>query len=440
MPDRRIRLGVLALFIFAALVAIYLYLTGGAARLPIEQTMGLRPTIAAPDKRLVPVIVAPKAVGWAEGATPTPAAGLAVGAFATGLDHPRWLLVLDNGDVLVAETRGPDATMNSGVRGLVEGWLQDRVGASGVSANRITLLRDTNGDGKADLRSVLLDGLNAPFGMAVAGDHLYVGNTDALVRFPFKPGETRITATGEKIMDLPTGGHWTRNVVANADGSRLYVTVGSATNAGERGLEYEKNRAAVFEVYTENKGSRIFAAGMRDPVGLAWEPESKRLWGVVNERDELGSDLVPDFLTEVEFGGHYGWPWYYWRGYPDPRVPEPDEDMRQYLTKPDYALGAHTTPLGLAFATGARLGPAFASGAFIGLHGSWNRRPVSGYKVVFVPFAKGRPTGLPRDVLTGFLDQDGDAQGRPAGVAIDGKGGLLVADDVGNHIWRVTAR
>mgnify|MGYP000931712434 CR=1 FL=1 len=401
---------------------------------------GPRPIITTPDRRWIPVLIVPRAVGWEKGAAPTPAKGLAVKAFADGLDSPRQLIVLPNGDVLVAEARGPKDNTDGGLRGWIEEFLMNRAGAGGKSPDRIVLLRDINGDGVADFRSVLLEGVASPFGMALVGDQLYVGATNALLRYPFKVGQTKITAPGETIMPLPENGHWTRNIIANEDGSRIYVAVGSATNIGERGLEFEEKRAAVYEVYTKTKGFRIYTAGMRNPIGLAWEPESKALWGVVQERDELGSDLPPDYLTEVQFGSHYGWPWYYWGGYIDPRVPEPDTDMRQYTERPDYALGPHVGAVGLTFATGEKLGPAFASGAFVGLHGSWNRRPLSGYKVVFVPFAKGLPTGKPKDVLTGFLNDDEQAQGRPAGVAIDGKGALLVADDVGNRIWRVTAR
>lgn len=440
MPDRKIRLGVLGLIIGVALLAAYLYFVGGTSRLSVEDVTGTRPIITTPDQRFTPVVSVPKAIGWSAGEAPTPAKGLAVKAFAEGLDHPRNLIVLSNGDVLVAESKGPEGNTTGGFKGWIEAMLMDRAGAAGKSANRIILLRDTDGDGVADFRSVLLDGLNAPFGMAQVGDLLYVGATNALLRYPFKVGDTRIAAKGETIMPLPENGHWTRNIVANADGSRLYVAVGSATNIGERGLDFENKRAAVYEVYPKTGGFRIYTAGLRNPIGLAWEPESKDLWGVVNERDELGSDLPPDYLTEIQFGAHFGWPWYYWGGYVDPRIDPPEDDMRQYTERPDYALGPHVAPVGLAFATGEKLGADFRSGAFIGLHGSWNRRPLSGYKVVFVAFAKGFPTGKPRDVLTGFLDADENARGRPAGIAIDGKGALLVADDVGNRIWRVTAR
>jgi glucose/arabinose dehydrogenase len=440
MPDRRIRFGVLAAFLFAIIVGVWIYLNGGQAQLSVDAVTGPKPQITEPDQRLVPTVSIAKAVGWPAGAKPAAASGLDVKPFAENLDHPRWMLVLSNGDVLVAETNGPQ-NKGGGFRGWVMRTVMGRVGAAVPSANRITLLRDTNGDGVADQRSVLLKGLASPFGMALVGDQLYVGNHNALVRVPFKIGQTRIDAKPEKLLNLPPGGHWTRNVVANADGSRLYVAIGSLTNIADQGLEAEANRANILELDPKKPHDyRIYAAGLRNPVGMAWEPTSGMLWTVVNERDELGSDLVPDYLTAVQFGGSYGWPWYYWSGYTDSRVPEPDQDMRQYLTRPDYALGPHVAALGLSFAEGASLGPRFTDGAFIGLHGSWNRKPLSGYKVIFVPFRNGRPAGKPVDILTGFLNADEQAQGRPVGVVLDSKGALLVADDVGNKIWRVTAK
>jgi glucose/arabinose dehydrogenase len=439
MPDRTIRLGVLAVFLLAAFIGIYVYLSGGRALLPVEAVTGPTPQLSEPQTRVIPIVNVAKAVGWPAGAKPAAATGLSVKAFADKLDHPRWLLVLPNGDVLVAETDSPPRE-GGGMRGWATKLVMGRAGAGGPSANRITLLRDTNNDGVADQRSVLLKGLNSPFGMALVGEQLYVGNTNSLVRFPFKPGQTRIDAKPQKILNLPSGGHWTRNVVANADGSKLYIAVGSASNIAEGGIEAEANRADILEVDPKTGDYRIYAGGLRNPVGMAWEPATNLLWSVVNERDEMGGDMVPDYLTAVQFGGFYGWPYYYWGGYIDKRAPEPDRDMRQYTVRPDYALGPHVGALGLSFAKGATLGPRFADGAFIGLHGSWNRKPKSGYKVIFVPFSKGRPAGKPVDVLTGFLNADEQAQGRPVGVAVDGKGALLVADDVGNTIWRVTAK
>ena len=440
MPDLKIRLGVLGAFLLAILIGGYFYLTSGGATLPETAEIGPTPQITEPDMRLVPSFKVPKAVGWADGAAPPAAPGLKVKAFAAGLDHPRWMLVLPNGDVLVAETAAPPRK-GGGIRGWIESWMMSRAGANVPSANRITLLRDSDGDGVADQRSVLLSGLNSPFGMALVGGQLYVADNDALLRFPFTPGQTHIAAKPVKVLRLPAGGrHWTRNVVASADGSKLYVAVGSSTNVGEDGIDAEQNRAAVLEVDPKTGDYRIFAGGMRNPVGMAWEPATKQLWTVVNERDEMGGDLVPDYLTSVQFGGFYGWPYYYWGGYTDHRAPEPERDLRQYTARPDYALGAHVSALGLSFAQGEKLGPQYADGAFVGLHGSWNRRPLSGYKVIFVPFEKGQPIGMPKDVLTGFLNKDEQAQGRPAGVAIDRQGALLVADDVGNRIWRVTAQ
>ena len=422
---------------------LYWLTRGTPAKLTLAQTQGPKPEIPDPTTSLIPTVKVAPAIGWKPGEAPTPAAGLKVGAFAAGLDHPRWLLLLPNGDVLVAETNAPPKPDDGGgIKGWVQGLVMKRAGATVPSANRITLLRDTDGDGVADLRSPLLTGLNSPFGMALLGGNLYVANADALVRFPFTPGQTRITAPATKVTDLPGGPinhHWTKNVIASADGSRLYVTVGSNSNVGERGMAAEEGRAAIWEVDPATGRHRIYAYGIRNPNGMALEPTTGKLFTVVNERDELGSDMVPDYLTRVEFGGFYGWPYYYWGGYIDSRAPEPAEDMRQYSVRPDYALGPHTASLGLAFADGATLGPRFANGAFIGQHGSWNRKPMSGYKVIYVPFTKGRPTGRPVDVLTGFLDAQDNAHGRPVGVIKDKTGALLVADDVGNRIWRVSA-
>jgi glucose/arabinose dehydrogenase len=432
------RLVFLAVILIGAIAALWFFGREPEGQ-PLAATTGPNPTLSAPVRSILPTISVAKAVGWKAGEKPTPARGLTVDLFADRLDHPRWLLALPNGDVLVAESNSPPRE-GGGIRDRVMGWALGRAGAGGPSANRITLLRDADGDGKAEGRSVLLGGLNSPFGMALAGDWLYIANSDALVRVPFRPGQMKIDAKPDVVVKLPGGAdHWARNVVANADGSKLYVTVGSASNIGDTGLEAEEGRAAIWEVDAKTGNHRIYAYGLRNPNGLAWEPSTKELWTVVNERDMIGPDLVPDYLTSVDFGGFYGWPWYYWGGYVDKRVPEPDDDMREYVVRPDYALGAHTAPLGLAFAKDTKLGPRYADGAFIGRHGSWNRRPLSGYDVIFVPFAKGRPMGMPVPVLTGFLDADQRARGRPAGVAVDRAGGLLVADDVGNRVWRVSA-
>lgn len=412
------------------------------AELPEDAVTGAQPRLSRAREQTIPTVRIAKPIGWTGDTMPTPPQGLRVQPFARGLDHPRWLYRLANGDVLVAESNSPPRE-GGGLKGWVMKLFMGRAGAGVPSANRITLLRDADGDGVAEQRSALLTGLNSPFGMAVVGDWLYVANTDALVRFPFRLGQTRITAKAEKVVDLPGGGnHWTRNVVANPEGKTLFVTVGSASNIAEDGLEIEKNRAAILEVDPLVKKFRIYASGLRNPNGMAFEPNSRALWTVVNERDMIGSDMPPDYMTRVEFGGFYGWPWHYWGGYVDDRVQPQRPDLREYTARPDYALGAHTASLGLAFAGDAKLGSRFASGAFIGQHGSWNRVPPSGYKVVFVPFAaNGFPVkgAKPVDVLTGFLDQDGKARGRPVGVITDRSGGLLVADDVGNVIWRVSA-
>ena len=402
---------------------------------------GPNPRLPAPEKSLIPTVHIAKAIGWPAGVKPTPAAGLQVQAFATGLAHPRWLLALPNGDVLVAETNAPPKPEdNKGIKGKVMKLVQKRAGAGVESPNRITLLRDADGDGVAEGKHEFLKGLNSPFGMALVGGSLYVANADAIVRFPYKPGQTSITEQAEKVVDLPGGPinhHWTKNIIASKDGSKLYATVGSNSNVAENGIPAEEGRAAIWEVDVKNKTKRLFATGLRNPVGLAWEPTSGALWTVVNERDELGNDLVPDYMTSVKDGAFYGWPYSYFGGHVDERVKPQRPDLVAKAVVPDYALGGHTASLGLSFAEGSNLPAAFRAGAFIGQHGSWNRKPRSGYKVVFVPFAGGKPSGSPIDVLTGFLHDD-EARGRPVGVVFDRKGALLVADDVGNAIWRVS--
>jgi glucose/arabinose dehydrogenase len=413
----------------------YLFGRADVARLSVDAVSGAKPKITDAREQKIPTIKIAEVVGWQSGAKPVAAAGLSVAEFADKLDHPRWLYQLPNGDVLVAESNKPP-TAPEGITDVVMGWLMTRAGAGVPSANRITLLRDTDADGRADVRSVFLKGLNSPFGMVLVGDRLFIGNHDAVWEFPYATGQTAITAKPIELVKLPGGGnHWAKNIVASEDGKLLYVGVGSASNIGERGMDAEDRRANILEVSIEAKTMRIYASGLRNPVGMAWEPTSKALWTVVNERDMLGSDLAPDYMTRVEFGGFYGWPYTYWGGYEDPRV-EPRPDLLQYTKRPDYALGPHTASLGLAFGS---LG-GFANGMFVGQHGSWNRVPVSGYKIVFVPFgANGYPNGPMRDVLTGFLDADGNARGRPVGVIADQSGALLVADDVGNRIWRVSA-
>ncbi|MBC7955590.1 MAG: sorbosone dehydrogenase family protein [Cytophagales bacterium] len=427
----------------ALLLAACLGACGDVATLTVAEGSGPRPTLPPPNAALIPTVNIAPAVGWPPGATPTSAPGTHVGVFADALDHPRWLHVLPNGDVLVAETNAPPKPEDGkSIKGWVMGKVMKRAGAATPSANRITLLRDTNGDGVADVRTVLLEGLHSPFGMALVGNNLYVANSDAVMRFPYITGETRITAPGVKLLDLPAGPinhHWTKNLIASPDGSKLYVTVGSNSNVGERGMQAEEGRAAIWEIDAATGTHRIFAHGLRNPNGMAWEPGSRALWTVVNERDEIGSDLVPDYLTSVRDGGFYGWPYSYFGPHVDERVKPPRPDLVARAIAPDYALGPHTASLGLASSAGSTLPAVFGHGMFIGQHGSWNRRPHSGYKVIFVPFEGGRPSAAATvDLLTGFLSEDGRAFGRPVGVALDRRGALLVADDVGNVIWRVS--
>jgi glucose/arabinose dehydrogenase len=413
---------------------------GGSAKLPIEAGMGPNPTIPAPRTSLIPVVKVARAVGWPAGATPVAAQGLAVAPFATSLDHPRWLYVLPNGDVLVAESNAPPRPPEKGIRAYFMRKFFKKAGAAVPSANRITLLRDANGDGIAETRSILLHDLTSPFGMALVNGSLYVANADALVRFPYREGQMTITNPPMKVVDLPAGinHHWTKSLLANADGSKLYVGVGSNSNAAEKGMEIETDRAAILEIDVATGARRVFASGLRNPVGITWEPATNMLWASVNERDELGSDLVPDYMTSVREGAFYGWPYSYFGRHVDGRVKPPRPDLVTGAVVPDYALGPHTGSLGLVSSRGSVL-PGFRDGMFVGQHGSWNRKPFSGYQVIFVPFAAGKPTGaLPTLVLGGFLDDEGHARGRPVGLAVDRRGALLVADDVGNAIWRVT--
>ncbi len=414
---------------------------GDRATLPLKAGTGPDPALPPPQKSLLPTVNIAPAKGWPADGKPKAAQGLAVEAFATGLNHPRWLYVLPNGDVLVAETNAPPKPEdNQGIRGWVMKKVMARAGAGVPSANRITLLRDADGDGKAETRSVFLQGLNSPFGMALVGQDFYVANTDAIVRFPYQEGVTEISEPGRKIVDLPAGPlnhHWTKNIIASQDGSKLYATVGSNSNVAEHGMDKEENRAAILEVDPATGSSRLFASGLRNPNGMDWQPQSGALWTAVNERDELGSDLVPDYMTSVRDGAFYGWPYSYFGQHVDERVTPPRPDLVAKAVSPDYALGPHTGSLGLVFYKAKLLPARYANGVFIGQHGSWNRKPASGYQVVFVPFANGKPAGEMEEVLTGFVNADGDAYGRPVGVAIDKAGALLVADDVGNAIWRV---
>lgn len=412
------------------------------ARVDIANVEGQRPEITDPRAQWIPTMKVAKAVGWPDGGKPTAATGLSVAPYVTGLDHPRWLYRLPNGDILVAETNSPPRA-TSGITNKVMGWLMGRAGAGVPSANRITLLRDADGDGVPEVKSIFMTGLNSPFGMVLFDSQLYIANTDALVRVPYTDGMTKIDAKPELVIKLNGGGnHWARNVIAAEDGKTLYLSVGSSSNIAENGMGAERFRANILQVWPKEKTYRVYAAGLRNPNGMALEPHSRQLWTVVNERDMIGSDLAPDYLTAVELGDHFGWPWYYWGGYPDRRVEPGNPQLQQYSKRPDFALGPHVAALGLTFAADAKLGANFTNGAFIGEHGSWNRKPLSGYKVVFVPFAdSGWPMkgAKPVDVLAGFLNKDGEAQGRPVAVITDKTGALLVADDVGNRIWRVSA-
>ncbi len=425
---------------FAALLSLAACETESV--LPETNGFGAAPNLPAPQPQRIPLVKIAPAVGWPQGRAPVASAGLAVNAYATGLDHPRWLYVLPNGDVLVAESQGPakPKEKKGGLRGWIEGLVMARAGSGDrPSADRISLLRDADGDGAAETKTVFLSGLTSPFGMALVGETLYVANADAVVKVPYRTGQTRIDATPVKVADLPAGRnhHWTKSLVASADGTKLYVGVGSNSNIGENGLDEEVDRAAILEIDAATGARRVFASGLRNPVGLALNPQDGRLWTSVNERDALGNDLVPDYMTSVTPGGFYGWPWSYYGQTVDERVQPARPDMVARAIRPDYALGSHTASLGLTFYTGDLL-PQWRNGAIIGQHGSWNRNPPSGYKVIFVPFRDGRPDGPPQDVLTGFRNQQGEAMGRPVGVAVDGRGALLVADDVGDAVWRVT--
>jgi glucose/arabinose dehydrogenase len=416
---------------------------GETSSLQVSDGTGPSPKLPEPNKTLMPTVNIAPAIGWPDGAKPVAASGTQVAAFAEGLDHPRWLYVLPNGDVLVAETNAPPKPDDGkGIKGWVMKKVMGRAGAGVPSPNRITLLRDKDHDGIAETRTVFLENLNSPFGMTLVGNDLYVADTDRLLRFHYEDGATAIKSQPIKVVDLPGGTlnhHWTKNVIASKDGSKLYVTVGSNSNVGENGMDQEEGRAAIWEVDRATGNHRIFASGIRNPNGLAWEPSSGALWTAVNERDEIGSDLVPDYITSVKDGGFYGWPYSYYGQHIDVRVEPQHPEMVAKAIAPDYAVGPHTASLGLTFAEGNKLPAQFKEGAFIGQHGSWNRKPHSGYKVIFVPFSAGKPSGQPLDVLTGFLNDEEKAMGRPVGVVIDQQGDLLVADDVGNKVWRVSA-
>lgn len=403
---------------------------------------GPNPQLPEPSRSLIPTVHVAKATGWPAGEKPVGINGTSVTAFAAGLDHPRWIYVLPNGDVLVAETNSPPKPEDDkGVKGAMAKLMMKRAGAGVASAHRITLLRDSDRDGIAETRQTFIKDLYSPFGMALVGNDFYVANSDAVMRYPYKSGQAQITAPGTRIVDLPAGAlnhHWTKNIIASKDGRFLYATVGSNSNVAENGMENEEGRAAIWEINLKTGAHRIFASGLRNPNGMAWAPVSGALWTAVNERDELGNDLVPDYITSVRDGAFYGWPYSYYGQHVDERVKPPRPDLVAKAIPPDYALGSHTACLGLASAEGSKL-PGMKEGLFVGQHGSWNRKPLSGYKVIFVPFKAGKPSGDPIEVLTGFTNEKDEARGRPVGVAIDSQGALLVADDVGNTIWRVTA-
>lgn len=431
-----------------ALAAVVLLISGcgNEARLDIAAGTGPDPVLPAPESSLIPTVNIAPARRWAEHEKPTAAPGLQVNAFARGLAHPRWVYVLPNGDVLVAESNGPERPADaSGIRGWVMKKVMARAGAGMPSADRITLLRDTDNDGEADERHVFVDGLYSPFGMALVDGRFYVANTDGIVAFDYVPGATELGDTGTPLVALPAGPinhHWTKNVIASPDGDRLFATVGSNSNVAENGMTAERGRAAIWVIDRTTGKHRIYASGLRNPNGMTFVPQpdgSEQLWTVVNERDEIGSDLVPDYMTSVIDGGFYGWPYSYYGQHVDERVQPQNPERVAAARKPDYALGPHTASLGLAYSAQNTLGPDYRGGMFIGQHGSWNRKPHSGYRVIFVPFSAGRPAGPPTTILDDFLDSDDKARGRPVGVAIDTSGGLLVADDVGNTLWRVTA-
>jgi glucose/arabinose dehydrogenase len=431
-------------FLLSGVAALVLTACMGSAKEPVSVAMGVNPQLPEPQTAPLPTVKVAEAVRWSAGATPTAAQGLKVQAFATGLDHPRWLHVLPNGDILVAETNAPERPdEGKGIRGFFMAQAMKKAGAAVPSANRITLLRDKDGDGSAETKSAFMTGLNSPFGMAMTGGKLYVANSDAVVSVPYTAGATTITATPARLTDLPAGTrnhHWTKGLIASKDGSKLYATVGSNSNIAEHGMDEEDGRAAIWEIDVKTGAKRLFATGLRNPNGLAWEPKTGVLWTSVNERDELGHNLVPDYITSVKDGAFYGWPWSYFGQTVDERVKPANPQMVAKAIAPDYALGAHTASLGLAFADGTKLGSKFSEGAFVGQHGSWNRDPFSGYKVIFVPFSGGKPAGEAVDVLTGFIDaENAKAFGRPVGVVVAKDGSLLVADDVGNAIWRVTS-
>jgi glucose/arabinose dehydrogenase len=402
-----------------------------------KPAFGQTPSIPrAKPQGKVPTLKMPTAKGWIPGQLPTVAPGLKVNAYATDLDHPRWLEVLPNGDVLVAESRSVPGPLKSIFDYAIRATMR-RAGAVGVSANRITRLRDADGDGNAEFSEVFLEKLNQPFGMALKDDTFYVGNTDGVMAFPFDRSTMKVNGPARRVTTFKPGGHWTRSLLLSPDGTKLYAGVGSLTNIADKGFKEEEGRACIWEIDLATGSSRIYASGLRNAVGMAFEPTTGVLWTVVNERDGLGDETPPDYLTSVKDGAFYGWPYSYWDRVVDDRVPQ-DPQAVANSTIPDYALGGHTASLGLCWLPAGTL-PGFPDGMVIGQHGSWNRSTLSGYKVIFIPFENGRPAGPPRDILSGFLSADEkDSYGRPVGVSLGPDGSLLVVDDVGDVIWRVT--
>jgi YD repeat-containing protein len=441
------RKALIALVIVVVLVAglfAYLHFAHRSDRDP-SATTGTDPVLVEPEEQMIPSVQLAKPAGWEGTLAPKAAEGLAVSRFAAGLDHPRTMLALPNGDVLVALTNAPAGARPSGIKGFFMKLFMGRVGAGDPSPDTIMLLRDGDGDGRAEQRFVFRKAdMRSPSGMAYGNGKLYIANHDAVLEFAFEPGATTLAGKPRQLMELPAGGgHWMRNLLLSPDGKQLYAAVGSATNIADNGMEAETGRAAIWEIDTATGRRRQYAAGMRNPNGMDWNPSTGEMWAVVQERDMLGPDLVPDYLTNVPVGAQYGWPWVYWKDKFDERVTWPmDTYMLEYTRKPEYALGAHTSALGLTFArAGNRLGERYANGAFVARHGSWNRKPPSGYDVIFVPFdANGNPRGKPVQVLSGFLAQSGDkAHGRPVWLAWDKAGALLVSDDTGGIVWRLVA-
>ncbi|HSG33060.1 MAG TPA: PQQ-dependent sugar dehydrogenase [Sphingomonadaceae bacterium] len=441
---KKILVGLMAVVLVLAIAGWWL-LRGEPAEYSVEEVTGTDPVLAEPDPQTIPTVQIARPVGWEDGAAPVAADGLVVGRFAEGIEHPRVIYALPNGDILVAQSNAPERILGGGnwFTNMIAGFLFRQAGADVPSPDQVMLLRDEDRDGVAELKTVLRAGLASPSGLAYADGKLYIANHDAVLAFDYQLGATELTGEPTKLMDLPpAGNHWMRNIVLSPDGTKLYVAVGSASNIGEGGMAIEEGRAMIHELDLASGSSRPFAMGLRNPNGLAWSPWTEELWTTVNERDQLGSDLVPDYLTDVPIGAQYGWPWLYWGKEVDERVEAGmPPGIIDYTRKPQFAMGPHVAALGLAFTgAGNRMGEKFAQGAFVARHGSWNRKPAAGYDLVFVNFdERGNPIGKPVPVLTGFLNENGTTKGRPTWVAWDQTGALLLSDDTGNIIWRVEA-